>query len=84
VLLALAYCAGLLGSSGTSLAATASHVASRGLSSLPAAARGPISAALGADDSQYRIVGLSARNPAQGLSASFGRSGVTIEGDGRR
>jgi hypothetical protein len=80
VLLALAYCAGLLGSSGTSLAATASHVASRGLSSLPAAARGPISAALGADDSQYRIVGLSARNPAQGLSASFGRSGVTIGG----
>jgi hypothetical protein len=35
---------------------------------------------LGADDSQYRIVGLSARNPAQGLSARFERSGVTIAG----
>jgi hypothetical protein len=44
------------------------------------AATGTISAALGADDSQYRIIGRSAHNPAQGLSASFGRSGVTIEG----
>jgi hypothetical protein len=80
LLLALGFCTGLLGTSGTSLAATASHGRSGGFSSLPAAAKGPISAALGADGSQYRIVGLSARNPAQGLSASFGRSGVTIAG----
>jgi hypothetical protein len=76
----LGFCVGLLESSATSLAATASHGRSAGFSNLPAPANGPISTALGADDSQYRIVGLSAHNPAQGLSASFGRSGVTIAG----
>jgi FG-GAP repeat/IPT/TIG domain len=91
LLLGLGFTTGLLGGSGaalaatataggSALAATASHRPSGAFSSLPPAAKGPISAALGADDSQYRIVGLSARNPAQGLSASFGRSGVTIEG----
>jgi hypothetical protein len=83
LLLALGLCGALLGSSGRSLAATASqasHGASEGFSSLPAAAQGPISADLGADDSGYRIVGLSARNLAQGLSARFERSGVTIAG----
>ncbi len=48
------------------------------LSSLPGAARAPISAALGAEDSAYRVVGFIARNPAQRLSARFGPSNVAI------
>jgi hypothetical protein len=54
------------------------HLDHKGLSSLPAAARAPISAALGADDSAYRVVGFVARNPAQRLSARFGPSNVAI------
>jgi hypothetical protein len=55
------------------------HAASReGLLSLPLAAQGPVSAALGGDQPTYRIHGLTARNPAQLLTARFGRSGVTI------
>jgi hypothetical protein len=42
------------------------------------AARGPVSAALGRDQTAYRIDGLVAHNPAQQLSAQFGRSGVVI------
>ena len=49
-----------------------------GLLSLPLAAQGPVSAALGADQPAYRIHGLTARNPAQRFSARFGRSGITI------
>jgi hypothetical protein len=49
-----------------------------GLLSLPLAAQGPVSTALGADQPAYRIHGLTARNPAQRFSARFGRSGVTI------
>jgi hypothetical protein len=49
-----------------------------GLASLPLAAQGPVSAALGRDQAAYRIAGLVARNPAQRLSARFGRSGVAI------
>jgi IPT/TIG domain/FG-GAP repeat len=53
-----------------------------GLSSLPAAARGPVSAALGADNPAYRVshspAGLAAANPAQRLRAVFGRSRVTL------
>jgi IPT/TIG domain/FG-GAP repeat len=56
-----------------------SRVESRdGLLSLPAGARGPVSAALGRDQAVYRLDGLVARNPAQGLVARFGRSGVSI------
>jgi hypothetical protein len=56
-----------------------SHAASRaGLSSLPVAAQGPVAAALGSDQAAYRIDGLVAHNPAQRLSARFGRSGVAI------
>lgn len=55
------------------------HVASpAGLLSLPAAVQGPVSAALGRDQTAYKFHGLVARNPAQGLSAQFGRSGVAI------
>jgi hypothetical protein len=50
-----------------------------GLLSLPAAAQASVSAALGRDQAAYRIRGLVARNPAQRLSARFGRSGVAIK-----
>jgi hypothetical protein len=42
------------------------------------AARGPVSAALGRDQTAYRLDGLVAHNPAQRLSARFGRSGVVV------
>ena len=45
---------------------------------LPVAAEGPISAALGRDESAYHVVGLVGRNPAQRLSARFRRSTVAI------
>ena len=63
----------------SSVAPAHSHSYSQsGLLSLPLAAQGPVSAALGADQPSYRIHGLMARNPAQLLTARFGRSGVTI------
>jgi len=50
--------------------------------SLPAAARGPVSAALGAGLRAYRVLsargGLTAANPAQRLGASFDAAGVTL------
>jgi hypothetical protein len=49
-----------------------------GLTSLPAAARGPISAALGQDEPTYRVLGLDARNPAQRLRVDFSRAGVAL------
>ncbi len=45
---------------------------------IPVAARGPVSAALGAHDQSYRVVALRARNPAQRLRATFGRAGVSV------
>jgi FG-GAP repeat len=62
-------------------------VRSRGLSregllSLPLAAQGPVSAALGADSAAYRVSkyggGFRAASPAQHLSASFTSSGVSV------
>ncbi len=55
-----------------------------GLASLPAAAQGPISAALGRNERVYRVVGLRARNPAQRLRVGFSRSGVAIVSGGAR
>ncbi len=53
-----------------------------GLSSLPAAAQGPISAALGAEDPAYRVrpssAGFAASNTAQRFSLRFDRSGVSL------
>jgi len=73
---------GLLGAGGTSRPAASgarAHSSSRaGLMSLPAAAQGPVSAALGRDQAAYRFDGLAAHNPAQGFSARFGRSGVAV------
>jgi hypothetical protein len=60
------------------LAGLAPRADRAGLLSLPAAAQGPVSAALGRDQSVYRIRGLVARNPAQRLTARFGRAGVSV------
>ncbi len=52
-----------------------------GLSSLPPAAHGPVSAALGADDPSYWIHDhdlLHAVNPAQDVRVAFTRSGVRV------
>jgi hypothetical protein len=49
-----------------------------GLSSLPAAAQSPISAALGHDEPAYGVLGLHARNPDQRLRVAFSRRGVTV------
>ena len=46
--------------------------------SLPLAARGPVSAALGRDERSYRVLGLRARNPTQGLGVAFSRAGATV------
>ncbi len=70
---------GLAGGSGPVSSVARSHADSReGLLSLPVAAQGPVSAALGHDQAAYRIEGLVANNPAQRLSARFGRSEVAI------
>jgi hypothetical protein len=47
-------------------------------------ARGDVSAAVGADESAYRVVGSAARNPAQGFTARFGRSGTVISSGSAR
>jgi FG-GAP repeat protein len=58
--------------------------ARHGLSSLPAAAQSPISAALGRDEPAYGVLGLHARNPAQRLRVAFSRRGVTVaDGEAR-
>jgi len=53
-----------------------------GLLSLPVAAQGPVSAAMGADSAAYRVSasngGFAAASPAQRLSLRFGRSGVSV------
>jgi hypothetical protein len=51
-----------------------------GFASVPLAARGPVSAALGRDDRAYWVHGLSARNPAQDLRLAFSASGVRVTG----
>ncbi|HUH81980.1 MAG TPA: IPT/TIG domain-containing protein [Solirubrobacteraceae bacterium] len=55
----------------------------RGMVALPATLRGPVSAAMGADDPAYLVTPrsggrLAARTPAEHLSSSFGASGVTV------
>jgi FG-GAP repeat len=65
----------------------ATHVRAHGLSragllSLPVAAQGPVSAALGAEGQAYRVTRLRGRftasSPVQHLSTSFTRSGVSV------
>jgi hypothetical protein len=45
---------------------------------VPVAARGPISAALGRHDTRYQVIGLQARNQAQHLTARFSAAGATM------
>jgi FG-GAP repeat len=55
------------------------HTTSRlGLAALPIAARAPVSAALGAHEPGYRVLGLRARNPRQRLTTTFSRAGVSV------
>jgi Divergent InlB B-repeat domain/FG-GAP repeat len=49
-----------------------------GLGSLPVAARGPVSEALGADLPGYQVTGLRAVNPAQQLSLRFSAPGAHV------
>jgi hypothetical protein len=53
-----------------------------GLGSLPLGARGPVAAALGANDRAYWVHGFSVRNPAQELRAVFSPAGTTIHSGG--
>jgi hypothetical protein len=82
--LAFALLGGVNGSRVSSAAAVHRHIgASReGLLSLPQAAQGPVSAAVGADIHDYRVRattgGFRASNPAQRLSVSFTSSGVAV------
>ena len=56
------------------------------LARLPSAARGPVSTALGAAQAAYRVSGVAgayvASNPAQHLTASFTRAGVSLRSGG--
>ncbi len=85
-LLSLVLAAALLGLGGARPAALSrpgsGHPRAGGLASLPLLARGPISAALGAEGGAYRVAsssaGLQAANPAQHLRARFARAGVSV------
>jgi len=78
--LACAAVPGLLSRSSAGSLPPARH----GLTSLPAAAQGPVSAALGRDEQAYRLVGLRALNPAQRLRVSFSGRGVAVASSGAR
>ena len=62
---------------------TAQPRSREGLSKLPLAAQGAVSAALGADDPAYRVRnhgnGLYALNPAQHFRVSFTGSGASVQ-----
>lgn len=64
--------------SGTGRHAVSQGLPRHGLMSLPLAARGPVSAALGQDEPSYVVLGLHARNSAQRLELAFTRTGVTV------
>jgi hypothetical protein len=75
----------LLGARHPSITAVAGHRPAgpqHGLSSLPLAVQGPVSAALGADDRAYHIWasrgGFQAINPSQRFNESFDSSGVVV------
>ncbi len=57
---------------------TPEPVLRHGLSRVPLAARGPLSAALGRHEPGYRVVGLRTHNAVQGLGATFSRAGVRV------
>lgn len=61
---------------GTPLGRTATT--RHGLTGLPLAAQGPVSASLGQDAPAFSVTGLRAANPAQHLLAGFSPNGVTV------
>ena len=71
-------CAAALHSAAPGETAEHATTARNGLTSLPMAAQGPVSAALGSESGAYRVTGLQAVNPAQHLHAGFSRNGVTV------
>jgi FG-GAP repeat len=71
----------LVAASGVATRATS---ASRGFTTIPVAARGPVSAAIGRHRAAYRVNGLRARNPVQGLRARFSPAGTTIAAGSER
>jgi Putative Ig domain/FG-GAP repeat len=88
VLLSLALAAALYGGLNggrdavPSVSARWNGLSKESLLSLPLAARGPVSAALGAHNPAYRVRasggGFQAKSPTQHLQASFGASGVVV------
>jgi hypothetical protein len=76
------------GRSSVAPAARTHAVSHEGLSSLPLAARGPVSAALGAGDPGYRVSaergGFRTASPAQHLTATFARSGISVASSATR
>jgi hypothetical protein len=73
---------------GVSQAPASRHARRTGWGSVPVAARGPVSAALGASTHGYSVHrvagGLAAVSQPEGLSTRFGRNGVRIVSDGWR
>jgi hypothetical protein len=59
-------------------AAVRTAISREGIEGLPAAARSPVSASLGAHEPGYRVLGLRATNSEQHLRMAFSRRGVTI------
>jgi Divergent InlB B-repeat domain/FG-GAP repeat len=83
LLLGAALYEGLAGERSTVAPAVRSHTFSqKGLLSLPLAAHGPVSAAMGAANPAYGLSasegGFAAASPAQHLNLRFGRSGVSL------
>jgi hypothetical protein len=74
---------GVLAASGGGLTGRAAPAAQpSGWAQLPAAARGPVAAAVASHDPRYRLTpsasGLTARNPVQGLELRFSPAGVDV------
>lgn len=68
----------LVSAGGTDALGTRQTTSRLGLATIPIAARAPVSAALGAHEPAYRVIGLRARNPRQRLRTTFSRAGVSI------
>ena len=63
---------------GSGVSAPAAALRAEGLSALPLAARGPVSAGLGGSQAGYGVLGLRAVNRPQRLRLRFSSAGVTV------
>src|SRR5438067_1218644 len=70
--------AGVFSHAGASGARSPRQSAHPGLASIPLAAQGAISAALGREQPGYRLVGLRARNSTQRFGAVFSAGGARV------